>query len=137
MRDGNVIALEVVIYVNFPVAIDDVVAALRELQSLELEASRLLWNLPQVGGKRLGLGVEIHEDELAPSFAAQRHHAHGATVEEFDAFDVRRSNQAAVQCVGPAVVLAAQNIFGAAALRDGSRAMTANVAESAKHTFFI
>src|SRR6267378_3773345 len=131
MRDGNVVALEVVIYVDFPVAINDVVAALRELQSLELETSRLLWNLPQEGGKRRGLGVEIHEDELAPSFAAERHHAHVAAVEKLDAFDVRRSNQAAVQCVGPAVILAAQNVFAAAAERDRSRAMTANVAESA------
>src|SRR6267378_3737604 len=137
MRDGNVIALEVVIYVNFPVAIDEVVAAFGKLQSLELEASRLLGNLAEVGGKWLSIGVEIHEDELAPSFAAKRHHAHGAAVEEFNSLDVRRSNQATVQCVGPAVVLAAQNILAAAAQGDGSRAMTANVAEGAERTFFV
>ena len=35
------------------------------------------------------------------------------------------------------MVLAAENILTAAAERDGSRAMTANVAESAKHAFFV
>src|ERR1700730_4368551 len=96
MSDGNVIALEVVIYVNFPVAIDDVVAALGKLQSLELEASRFLGNPAEVGGERFGFQVEIHKDELAPGFTAKRHHAHGAAVEELNTLDIRCSNQAAV-----------------------------------------
>src|SRR5467141_1161011 len=96
MRDGNVIALEVVVHVNFPVAIDDVVAAFGKLQSLELKTPRLLRNLPEVSGKLLSLQVEIYKDELFPGLAAKWHHAHGAAVEKLDALDVRRSNQAVV-----------------------------------------
>src|SRR6266851_4832146 len=48
MGDGDVIALEIVVYVNLPVAIDDVVAALGKLQTFELETSRLLGNLTEI-----------------------------------------------------------------------------------------
>src|SRR5205823_1969638 len=48
MRDGNVIALEIVVDVNFPIAIDDVIAALGKLQTLELETLRLLRSLAEV-----------------------------------------------------------------------------------------
>src|SRR5437762_475568 len=137
MRYGNVVALEIIVDVNLPVAVDDVIAALREVQALELEAVGLLGDLPQVGGKRLGLKIEIDENELAPGFAAQRHHAHGVAVEEFNAIDVGRPDEAAVEGVGPAVVLAAQDIFAAAAEGDGARPMAAHIAESAEFAFLV
>src|SRR5213082_541948 len=137
MRDGDVVALEIIVDVNLPVAVDDVIAALREVQALELEAVGLLRDLPQVGGKRLGLKIEIDKNELAPSFAAQRHHAHGGAIEKLDAIDVRRTNQAAVEGVGPAVVLAAQDIFAAATERDGARAMAADIAEAAEFALLV
>src|SRR5690349_17773549 len=137
MRDGNVVALEIVVDVNLPIAVDHVVAALGEFQTFELEAAHLLGNLSQAGGERLGVEIEIHKDKLAPGFAAQRHHAHGAAVEEFDAIDVRRANQAAVERVGPAMILAAQNVFAAAAERDGPGAMTADIAEGAQLALLV
>src|SRR5260221_8197660 len=42
MGDGNVVALEIVVDVHLPVAVDDVVAALNGLQSGKLKATRLL-----------------------------------------------------------------------------------------------
>jgi len=74
---------------------------------------------------------------LFPGLAAEGHHAHGAAVEEFDAFDVGSADQAAIKRVGPAVILATQDIFAAAAESDGPSAMTANVAEGAQCTFLI
>ena len=68
---------------------------------------------------------------------AQRHHAHGAAVEELDAFDVGRADQAAIECVRPAVIVAAQNIFAAAALRDGAGAVAADVAEGAERALLV
>src|SRR5437762_11616075 len=123
MRYGNVVALEIIVDVNLPVAVDDVIAALREVQALELEAVGLLGDLPQVGGKRLGLKIEIDENELAPGFAAQRHHAHGVAVEEFNAIDVGRPDEAAVEGVGAVVVLEVRDIFAVAADGDGGRRM--------------
>src|SRR5947207_14543405 len=101
MRDGNVVALEIIVDVNLPVAVDDVIAALREVQALELEAVGLLRDLPQVGGKRLGLKIEVDKHELAPSFAAQRHHADGGAIDTVGAIDCRRTNHAAVEGEGP------------------------------------
>jgi len=132
MRDGDVVALEIVVNVNLPVAIDDVVAALSKLQALELEPLCLLGNLAKIRRERLGFQIEIHEDEVFPSFAAKWNHAHGAAVEELDALDVRCADEAAVQSVGPAMILAAQNIFAAAAESDRSGTMAANVAEGAQ-----
>src|SRR5438094_1531047 len=137
MRYGNVVALEIIVDVNLPVAVDDVLAGLREVQALELEAVGLLGDLPQVGGKRLGLKIEIDENELAPGFAAQRHHAHGVAVEEFNAIDVGRPDEAAVERVRPAVVLTAEHILAAATEGDGARAMAANIAEGAEFALLV
>src|SRR5689334_18544786 len=137
MRDGDVVALEVIVDVNLPVAIDDVVAALGRFQAVELEAARLLGDFSQIDGEWLRLKIEIDENELAPGFAAQRHHAHSAAIEKLDAIDVRSANEAAVESVGPAVVLAAQDIFAAAAERDRARAMAAHVAEGAQLALLV
>src|SRR5260370_32501944 len=55
MRDGDVVALEIVVNVDLPVAMYDVVAALREMQAFELESTRLQLNFTEVRCKRLGL----------------------------------------------------------------------------------
>ena len=48
MGDGDVIALEIVVDVNFPIAIDNVVSSLSKLQTLESETARLLRDFPEV-----------------------------------------------------------------------------------------
>src|SRR5437879_7038816 len=53
MGDGNVIALEIVVDVNFPIAIDDVITALGKLQTPELETLCLLGNLTDRKSTRL------------------------------------------------------------------------------------
>src|SRR5215471_12455594 len=137
MRDGDVVALEIIVDVDLPIAIDDVVAALRKLQAVELEAARLLGDFSQIDEEWLGVKIEVYKNELAPGFAAQRHHAHGAAVEKLDAIHVRRADEAAVESVGPAVILAAQDISAAAAEGDGSSAMAADVAESPKFALLV
>jgi len=42
-------SLEVVVDVDLPIAVDDVVAALGELQAIELEPASLLRNLAKIG----------------------------------------------------------------------------------------
>ena len=82
---------------------------------VELKFTCLLGDFAEIVGEWRGFQIEIHKDELFPGFAAQRHHAHGAAVEKFDAFNVGRADQAAIERVGPAVILATQDIFAAAA----------------------
>src|SRR5208282_5775591 len=137
VSDGNVVALEIVVDVNLPVAVDHIVAALDGLQAFELEAAGLFGNLAEGDEKRLGVWIEVDEDELLPSFQPQRHHAHGAAVEELDAFDVGRADEAAIERVSPAVVAAAENIFAAAALRDRAGAVAADVAEGAQRALLV
>src|SRR5258708_6537220 len=137
MGDGYVIALEIVVYVNLPVAINDVVATFGKLQALKLETLCLLGNLTKICRERLGLQIEIHEDELFPRLAAERHHAHGAAIEELDAFDVGGADKAAIERVRPAVILATQDIFASAAESDGSGAMAADIAEGAQLALLV
>src|SRR6266851_858867 len=137
MGDGYVIALEIVVYVNLPVAINDVVATFGKLQALKLETLCLPGNLTKICRERLGLQIEIHKDELFPRLAAQRHHTHGAAVEKLDALDVGRADEAAIQRVGPTVILAAQNIFAAAAERHRPGAMAANVTEGTQRSLVV
>src|SRR5262249_5562348 len=114
MGDGNMVALEIVIDVDLPVARDEVIAPLRQMQAVELESAGLLRNLPEESPERFGIPVEIHEDELFPNFAAQRDHAHRGAIKELHAVHVRRAEKTPIEGVGPAMVLAAQHIFAAA-----------------------
>jgi len=97
----------------------------------------LLRDVAEVRGERVGLGIEIDEDEFFPGFEAQRKHAHGAAVEEFDAFDIGSADETAIERVGPAVVLAAEDIFAAATEGYRSGSVAADVAEGAKRSLFV
>ena len=137
MGNGDVVALKIVVDVNLPIAIDDIVVALRESQTLELKSLSLLRDLTEIARERFGFRVEIHKDKLFPGFAAKRHHAHGATVKEFNAVDVGRADQTAIESIGPPVILAAQDILATAAKRDRPCTMTAHVAEGAQLALLV
>ncbi len=137
MRDRNVVALQIIVDIHLPVAIDCIVAALRQLQSFELESSRLPRYLSEERRKRLRLRVEIYKNKLLPGFQSQRHHAHGAAIEQFHALHIRRADQPPVQGIGPAVISAPQHIFAAAPLRNRPCAMAAHVAERAQRSFLV
>jgi hypothetical protein len=97
----------------------------------------LFGNLAQEGSQRLGGKIEVDEDELFPGFAAKRDHAHRGAIEKFDALDIGRADEPAVESVSPAVIGAAKNIFRATAKCDGSGAVTADIAECAKRALLI
>src|SRR2546423_15558689 len=142
MRDGNVVALEIVVDVDLPIAIDDVVAAFGELQSGKLKAARLFGNSSEIRGKAFGTlltrrRIEIHKDEFFLRFEAHRNHAHGAAIEEFDTVNVGCADQFSVEGVSPTVVLAAHDVLAAAAESDWSRAMAAHVAEGAERSLLV
>src|SRR5215831_17611717 len=137
MRDRNVIALKVVVDINLPVAFDDVVAALGQFEPFELEATRLIRNFAKNRCKRFRVLIEIDEDEVAPGVQSQWNHAHGAAVKKLHAVHIGRADEFSFERIGPAVILAAHNVFAAAAKCDWSGAMPANVAEGAQRFLLV
>src|ERR1700676_1479787 len=137
MRDRNVVALEVVVDVNLPVAVQHVVAPLHAAKACKLESARLRRNRPENGRKRLRFQIKIDENELFPRLQPQRHHTHGAAVEELHDLHIGRANQPTIERVRPAVIAATENIFAAATLRDGPSAVAADVAEGSQRPFLV
>src|SRR5215471_2123626 len=137
MNHGDVVGVEIIVDIDLPVAVDDVVAALGKRQVFELEFARLLRNVAEKFGKCRRLRIEVDKDELLPGFAAQRDHAHGGAIEEFHAVDFGRADQAAIERVSPAVIGAVQNLLATRALGDGSRTVTADIAEGAQGPRFV
>src|SRR5262249_17510906 len=109
MRDRNVISLEIVVDVNLPVALNDIVAPFGELQPVETKSERFLRNISKKRRERLGARVEIHEDKIFPGIDPQRHHAHRAAIEKLHTLDIWRPDQPAVQGISPPVIPAAQH----------------------------
>src|SRR5947208_5885131 len=137
MRDGDVVALQVIVDVHLPIAIDHVIAPLLQLQAGELKPTRLVRNLAKKDGEWLRLQIKIHKNKLFPGFQAQRHHAHRAAIEKLNTVHIRRADQAAVQRISPAMISAAQNVLAAASLRNGARAMTAYIAQGPQRAFLV
>jgi hypothetical protein len=126
------VALEVIVDVHLPVAIDVIIVAFGERQALEWKSARKLRNIAKIIGKRKSAAIEIHKNELLPGFAAHRNHTHGGAIEQFDAIDFGSADEAAFERVGPAMVGAIEHVSASTTLGDGARAMTTDVAESAK-----
>ena len=72
MNHGDVVGVEIIVDIDLPVAVDNVVAAIGKVQSFELEFARLLGNVAEKFAKCPGSRIEVDEDELLPGFAAQR-----------------------------------------------------------------
>src|SRR5260370_33761419 len=81
--------------------------------------------------------MRILEYELLSSFEAKPNLAHGAAVRKLDAFNIGRADQAPIERVGPAVILASQNIFASAAEGDGSGAMATDVTKGSQRAFLV
>jgi hypothetical protein len=78
-----------------------------------------------------------HEDEVFPDLQAQWNHAHAAAIEKFHSLHIGSADQPPIQRVSPSVILAAQDIFAAAAQSDRPRAVPANIAECTQHALFV
>lgn len=135
MRVGHVIAaVEVVVHIDFPVAIEGVDAAIEIVE---------LFGKLQRGGERgdfaekfregRGLAVEIDEEEVFPVVEAHGNEAVIGAVEIADAFEFHHALEGAIVAVGPAVIRAAE-LFRAPFFLgdDGSSVMAADVVEGAE-----
>jgi len=137
MHDGNVVTLEVVVNVNLPVAVDDVIPALGKRQLREGKFPSQLRNVANKFGEGRSIRSKIDKNKLLPGFASQRHHTLGGAIKKFYAVNFGGPDEPAIERVRPAVIRAIQNIPRSGTLRDGPRAVPANVAEGAKGACFV
>ena len=134
MSDREVIALEVVVDIHLPVALDDVVAALDPAHGGQVVAGfvDLVGDHTDPVGQRRCLVIEVGEDERAQRVDLDRHQAKVCLVEILSAIHLTRHLQPAVQPVHPAVIPALQRLPVASRGHDLRCAVAAHVVETAK-----
>jgi hypothetical protein len=132
---GDVIAaVEIVVDVDLPVAIQGIDAAIEVSELLrELQRGDEFRNGAEEFAKRGGLGIEIDEDEIFPGVYGDGDKTILRAIEIADAVEFDHAFEGAVDAVGPAVIGAAK-LFGAAVgfRDDGGGVMAADVVEGAE-----
>lgn len=66
MHAGQVIALKIIVNVGLPIAFHVVRPTLKEFHPGEIETLHLFGKLPQALRQRLGIRVEVDENEVKP-----------------------------------------------------------------------
>src|SRR5256885_8590447 len=100
------VSLQVVVDVDLPVALDDVVAPLHELHLLDVVAGRgdFAGDSAKDLSERGRLVVEIRKDERSPLVNPDGHQPEVGLVEIFGALHLSRDLQPSIKTVGPAMV---------------------------------
>ena len=132
VHHGDVIALEVVVDVDLPVAGDLPLLAHHVAHRLAAKGREARGQIFEDFGERRRLAVHVHEDERPPRRHLHRHEAHRLRVEALHSLHLGRAAQCAVEGVGPAVVAALQRVASPAPRRDGTRAMQTHIVEAAQ-----
>src|SRR5207248_1820791 len=133
MRDV-IAAIEIVIYENLPVALDDPLAAAGKMQRIQFQRLETRNQLAKIFLQRGRVRIEINEDEFFPDIHVQRQQTVLAAVEVADAIELWNSLERAIEAVGPAVVGATQAFCLATRFghHRGSM-MTADIEKSAQY----
>jgi len=132
---GHVVtAIEIIVHVNFPVAIEGVDSAIEAVELFgELQRSSECGNFAEEIEEGRGLAIEIDEEEVFPDVEAHGNEAVIGAVEIADAFKFHHALEGAIVAVGPAVVRAAKLLCATFFLgNDGGGVMAADVAEGAE-----
>ena len=132
MRDRAVVALEVVLDRDLPVGLDDVLAAVVELEAVQIDAGLRDGVGHDAKGLREGPGfeVDVREDERPPRAHLDGEERVIVRVEPRLALGARRPEEAAVQPIRPRVVGALQCLPVPRALHDDVAAVAADVDEA-------
>ena len=132
---GDVVAaVEIVVDVDLPIAIERVDAAIEVVEFFcELERGDEFGDGAEEFLERHGFAVEIDEDEIFPGVEADGDEAVVGAIEIADAVELDHAFEGAVDAVGPAVIGAAK-LFGAAVGfgDDGGGVVAADVEEGAE-----
>jgi hypothetical protein len=134
--DRKVVALQVIVDVDLPVALDQVLTPLDQAHVIHVVAGR-----SHLGGdgaqhlqQRRRIGREADEDERAPSVDAHRHQAEVLLAEILRVLHLGAGTQGAVEAVGPAVIPALQRLAVPACEGHLPGPMAAHVVEPAELT---
>src|SRR5437867_432223 len=113
MHDGNVIAFEIIVDVDLPVAVNVPVLAGRELHRREIAVADHGIQVLERFAERRATRIEIHKHERSPRFDSKLRQAVRFLAEALDSVKLWRAEQASFKRIAPTVV---------AALKDSSRA---------------
>src|SRR3954464_9726140 len=130
MDTRQMISLKVVVDVRFPVALHVISAPLEEFHFAEGKLLYLHGQLTQTLAQRPRIGIEIHKHKVEPFVDSHWRKRKVLRTKVLYAFDLGRTDQSAVETVGPTVVSAAKQLARAAALGRRTRTMPANVEET-------
>ena len=132
MRDGDVIPLEVVVDVDLPVALHDVVAALHELHLIHGEArgGDLAWDRAEHLFEWWRIGAEVGEDERSEDGGAHGDEAEVLFAEPLGLVHLWAVLKGTVESIRPAVIAALQALAIPLAQRHLAGAMSADIMEA-------
>ena len=129
-----VAAVEVVVDVDFPVAVEGVLLARVEVKGFEIEGGYAFDQIAEEIMQRFWVGREVDEDEVFPGIDDDGDKAIVFTPKVADAGKLGHAFESAVEAVVPSVIRAMQKRGASAGLRhDGGRVVATNVVESPQH----
>src|SRR5437016_4019816 len=128
MRRRDMIAFKVIIDINFPITVDDVVSPLEVFEFSEIAPKfrHIFRNVAQNLAKTGSLGIEVHEYERSPCFRSKAGQRYGCSIPVFDSLKLRLAQEPAIQRIGPPMIRAAQRGAVALTASDCARAVPAN-----------
>ena len=127
MHDRDVIALEVVVDIHLPVAIELPIFPRRKPKRACIARVHLIEQFANHLGERRSVRVEIDEEKSEPRLDAKLRQRARLAFESDDAIELRRLQQTSLERIRPSVIAALQHRTFAFAFRDGTGAMTTNV----------
>src|SRR5580704_4156659 len=131
MHAGQVIAFKIIVHVSLPVAFHFIRPALEEFHSGKIEAFYLLWKYAQTLHQRLGVGIQVDENQVEPLLNPHRCQRESVRTEIMLAFELGSSDQGSIQPVSPTVVAAAKELARTASFSRRSGTMAANIVKAA------
>jgi hypothetical protein len=130
MHRRQMVALEIVVDVGFPVALHVVDTALEELHILKRKSLGLLYKFAKALRQWPGVQIQIHEYQVEPFFTAHRGERKVFGAEPLDIFDLGGVIERAIKVVGPSVIDAHEAPRGPFRLRAHDR--VAHIVERAQ-----
>src|SRR5205814_4465932 len=124
MDDRDVIALEIVVDVRLPIAVELPIFSRCEAESFRDARIHFRVHVAVGFSERCGVAIEIDEEKSEPRLDAKLRKGARRFVESSYAVEFRRVEQTPVECIRPAVIAALQNGTLPLAFRDGTGAMT-------------
>src|SRR6266513_1547824 len=104
MHDGNVIAFEIIVDVDLPVAVNVPVLAGRELHRREIAMTDQRRQVLERFAERRASRIKFHKHERSPRFNSKLRQAVRFLAEALDSIKLRRAEQAPLKRIAPTVV---------------------------------